>query len=297
MRKFFLISLLLALIPNLAGAQDLSNVVFSPEGNIRMIPGALTKDGNPVLYVLHWDDDDRESISILDDDFQVVKKFSIPASHDVMEAINFISGEIGTMEAESDSPIEGGNLLVKDIFGEGYNYMCYPDDANRIHIYDSNNKEISHIDFPKGYTFRDNNEDFRDDEDCAFLTLGKNLYFVIGNLFKIGSEDEDEAVTAFYRIDGFNSNVSLVSIAPSAKIGPRAPRKGEKVTVSVDSDLIATDCMIQVVSASGQTVYDAKIPAGQSQLEISTTGLSKGVYVVTVSAEGVSKEAAKIIIR
>ena len=293
MRKNILLTLFLAVISNLAGAQDLSNMVF---GEVCMIPGALTKDGTPVLYVLD-EDDNIGGISILDEDFQVVEKFSIPALNDLMVDINLISGEIGAMQIEYDTPIAGGNMLVKDIFGEGYNYLSYPDDSNRIHIYNSKNKEISHIDFPKGYEHGDSQETFRDDEDCAFLTLGKNIYFVIGNLIKMGSEDEDESYTAFYRIDGLNNDVALISISPSAKVGPRAPRKGEKVTVTVDSELVANDCMVQVVSASGQTVYDAKIPAGQSQLEISTTGFSKGVYVVTVSAAGLSKEAAKIIIR
>lgn len=214
-----------------------------------------------------------------------------------MQEIIFISGEIGPMYNDFDSPIAGGIVLVKDIFGEGYNYMTWPDDANRIHIYNSNNKEISHIDFPKGYENGDSEAGFQDDEDCAFLTIGKNLYFVIQSLIKIGSEDEDETYTAFYRIDDINNSVKLVSVAPSAKISPRAPRKGENVTVTVDSEMEGKDCIVQVVSASGKSMMEKKIPSGQSNLEISTAGFPKGVYVVTVYSEDVQKEAAKIIIR
>lgn len=293
MRKTFFITLLLALISNLAGAQATSNQVYVTDGGIYMIPGALTKDGNAVLYSCQYDeDDDIARISILDENFQVVEQFTI--THDFLEYINLITDELGTKEFGLDGPICGCIVLVKDIFGEGYTYMGWPSETNRIHIYSSDNKEISHIDLPKGYESRY----YLRDEDIAFLSLSNNLYIVIGNLVKSGSNEDDESTyTAFYRIDTTNNGVSLVSVAPSAKIGPRAPRKGENVIVTVDSELVENDCMVQVVSASGQTVYDTKIPSGQSQLEISTAGFSKGVYVVTVSAAGVSKEAAKIIIR
>ncbi|MDE6511704.1 MAG: T9SS type A sorting domain-containing protein [Muribaculaceae bacterium] len=55
--------------------------------------------------------------------------------------------------------------------------------------------------------------------------------------------------------------------------------------------------MVQVVSASGHTMLAAKLPAGQNQLDIDTSGFPQGMYVVTVSGNGTNKEVAKIIVR
>lgn len=122
------------------------------------------------------------------------------------------------------------------------------------------------------------------------------MYFIVGGLTKKGSDDDEEC-TAIYSIESNSGSVALVSVAPSAKISPRTPRKGENVSVSIDSELVGKDCIVNVVSSSGQTVLETRMPEGESQFDINTSRFSKGVYVVTVSAEGVSKEAAKIIIR
>lgn len=283
MRKYFLISLLLAMITDLAGAQTLSN--FVKNGAPCMIPGALTKDGNAVLYM--WDYDNN-IFSILDENFQVVEKFSVPNSDDILDDIHFVFGSLGNIESDHDL-IDNSLALLKDVFAPGYNYMCLSHNEMGIDIYNSENKKVSYIEFPKGYEYEYYVTEY------GFLIMDKYKYFVIKDLSK-GKNDKEQCV-AFYRIDNINSSVKLVSVASSAKISPRAPRKGENVTVTVDSEMEAKDCIIQVVSASGKSIMEKKIPSGQSQVEISTDGFPKGVYVVTVYSEDVQKEAAKIIIR
>ncbi|MDE6343053.1 MAG: T9SS type A sorting domain-containing protein [Muribaculaceae bacterium] len=283
MRKTFILSLLLAVISNLAIAQTYINLIDDGSSSICMIPGALTKDGEAVLY-LH--DEDKATCSILNEDFKVTDVFSLKHSDNLIEDIVIVMGEFGSFDKDYYFA-EEYNFLVKDIFAPGYTYMCYADGGKGIDIYNSDNKKVSSIDFPKGYKSYD--------IDASFLILGKKKYFVISNLDKEGSDDS--WATAFYRIDDNGSNVALVSVAPSAKVSPRSPRKGETVSVTIDDEFAGKNCMVQVVSASGQKVLDAKIPAGQTRLDINTSGLSKGVYAVSVSANGISKEATKIIIR
>ena len=282
MRKIFLFALLLAMISNLAGAQNLSKLFDISDGELLMIPGALTKDGNPVLYL--YDD----PISILDDNFQVAKK--IAPQGDPVE-FYLISGEYGAIEPYGNSVMDNCFYLLKDIFGDGYQYLAMNENEDGFGVYNSDNNKIASIDFPAGYE-----RDWEEEDNQAFMAIGKKLYFIVGGFTKKGSDDEEEC-TAIYSIESNPGSVALVSVAPSAKISPRAPRKGEKVSVSIDSELVGKDCIVNVVSSSGQTVLETRMPEGKSQLDINTSRFSKGVYVVTVSAEGVSKEAAKIIIR
>lgn len=150
-------------------------------------------------------------------------------------------------------------------------------------VYNSSNEEVARIDLPKGF---DGNS-----WTLNLLKLGGNLYIVAD----AENIEEGKDYSIVYRLDS-NNSVSLVTMAPTSKVSPRNPRRGENVTVSLDSS-VGEGSMVQVVSTSGQTMLNTKIPAGQTQLDINTSGFNQGVYVVTVSSNGSSKEAAKIIVR
>ncbi len=300
MRKSFLISLLMCFLANVAAAQNPTAVIETTDGGviINMIPAVLTKDGKAELYLCHYDIGDSEwgdlsKFSILDENLQVKQEFSINKSlldqYELLEEIQIISGEIGTMEFEPDLlGNESGYILIKDIFGNGYNFLMLAE--NEIKVFDTESKEIAHMNIPAGY------EVPYDDSVYAFLRLGDNIYFKVG-LHKDGDSYWEENFIAFYKIDSNGNGVSLVAIAPAAKVSPRAPRKGENVTVTIDPEMINSGCLVQVISASGQTVLESKVPAGQTDLNINTSNFAKGVYVVNVSDNSVTKESAKIIIR
>ena len=150
-------------------------------------------------------------------------------------------------------------------------------------VYDSSNKEVLTINLPAGYTSW---------YDIDFFQLGDKRYLALE-----GVEDEKgEEYLLVYRLED-NNSVSFVTAAPSSKVSPRNPKRGEKVSVTLDTPVGNGDAMVQVVSTSGRTMLSKKIPAGQTLLDIDTSGFSQGMYVVTVSGNGVSKEAAKIIVR
>lgn len=293
MKKSFLITMLFAMISTLAGAQA-NNEPFgiipigssTNEGDYDftcMIPSALTKDGNAVIYTVNID---TGKFTIFDDNFQVTKQFTISLSDRYSLAYTLFYSDIsGIVDDGGTSSMTGWIFLVKDIFGSGYNYLLWDEVSEEFVVFNSDNQKITSIDAPSGYEIIGG--------DITYLKLGKNVYLVLD----MYNKQNDYYYTAFYRINDTGNSVSLVSMAPSARISPRVPRKGEKVTVTVGSEMQERNCQVQVVSASGQTVMNSEIPAGQSQLDINTSRLSKGVYVVTVSSEGVSKEAAKIIIR
>lgn len=260
---------------------------------MNLIPSVLTKDGKSELYFFEYGDEGSgDKFSILDENLQVKQQFTIKESllnqYSLIEDIQIISGELGPMEFDQGVFGAEGIILIKDIFGNGYNFLMAA--KNEIKVFDSDCKEIAQMNIPKGY---DIPEDFG---TKAFLRLGNNLYFVT-RLHKDGSDYDDNEYIALYSIGGNDSGVSLVAIAPSAKVSPRVPRKGENVTVTIGSEMSGRDCMLQVISASGQTIFGTKVAAGQTQVIINTSSFSKGVYVVTITDNVESKETAKIIIR
>lgn len=166
------------------------------------------------------------------------------------------------------------------IYSKRWGVRCY---YVGLVVYDSSNNEVLTINLPAGYTKW---------YDIDFFQMGDKRYLALE-----GVEDEKgEEYLLVYRLEN-NNSVSFVTAAPSSKVSPRNPKRGEKVSVTIDTPVGNGDAMVQVVSASGQTMLSKKIPAGQTQLDIDTSGFSQGMYVVTVSGNGVSKEAAKIIVR
>ncbi len=289
MKKTLLVGLLLAFTATLAGAQNPTTVVdLGDDGDLGIIPAVMTRDGKAAMYAYRYDE---RSFSILDDNFNVTETFSVAESlldkYDMVEDMTYATSEYGSL-AQQDNTFSLELSVVKDLFGPGFQFFMCDYDASAIRVFNSKNKEIASMSIPDGYDF--------DSQECSILKLGDTFYFLVRLYVGEESEGSDHKM-AFYRIDNNGSGASLVAIAPAAKVSPRAPRKGETVTVTIDSEMVNSGCMVQVVSASGQTVLDTKVPAGQSQLDINTSSFSKGVYVVNVSENGVSKENAKIIIR
>ena len=229
---------------------------------------------------------------------------------EVWEQIKNYQPKIEEMGVISDSGGKEWYYLTNGIFGDDYHYIMPIYEAKDFEkkveyygkpgwiyqktwgtryditgftVYDSSNNEVTSFRLPDGYV-----------GSCYvnFFQLGDNRY--------IGMEDvednEGEHYLVIYRIDSDNS-VSFVTAAPSPKVSPRNPRRGEKVSVTLDSTVGMKGAMVQVVSASGQTMLSTKLPAGQNRFDINTSGFSQGMYVVTVSDNGVTREAAKIIVR
>ena len=222
------------------------------------------------------------------------------------------------IRVEADSfyliPESGGDSeyyrLSSGIFGDDYHYLMpmyksenysyeneYYDKPGWIYekswgtryvqigytVYDSSNNEVMSFKYPAGYTRG---------YEPYFFQMGEKRYIGIDEV----EDAEGNEYLLIYHIGNDNS-VSFVTAAPSSKVSPRNPKRGEKVSVTLDTPVGNGDAMVQVVSTSGRTMLSKKIPSGQTLLDIDTSGFSQGMYVVTVSGNGVSKEAAKIIVR
>ena len=167
----------------------------------------------------------------------------------------------------------------------------YRSEIRAFKAYDSSGNVVATIEIPDGYDMYDS------EPSIDFFKLNEKRYIAIDDLRKPGTTEYGyDYFTVVYRLDG-DSNVTRVAITPSTKVSPRAPKQGERVTVSFDESSIDSPKTINVVSVSGRNVYRTKLPAGESSIDIDTSRLSQGMYVVTVSADGKNQEAAKIIVR
>lgn len=149
------------MISNLSGAQKLENIIETDDV-LCMTPGALTKDGNPFLYLT----DEEDHFSILDDNFQVVKKI---ITHNEPAYFGLISGEYGAIEPYGNDVMDNSFYLLKDIFCDGYQYLAMNEKEDGFGVYNSDNNKIASIDFPAGYE-----RDWEDDDNQVFLAIGKN---------------------------------------------------------------------------------------------------------------------------
>lgn len=158
-------------------------------------------------------------------------------------------------------------------------------EVKAYNIYDSSNNVIARLEIPEGY-----HEPYYKNLD--FIRLGNKRYLALD----LNSDSGSGYFTAIYLIDD-NNKVNQIAIAPSTKVSPRTPRQGESVNLQFDDNSTSFDRIIQVVSDSGQVMMRTKLPAGQTSLDINTSNLKQGMYIVTIDTNGRDKEAAKIIVR
>lgn len=153
-------------------------------------------------------------------------------------------------------------------------------------IYDSEGNLVSSIQLPQGlYSIAASRDDLR------YMDINGKRYVICPVI-----NDDNEYYYVVYRLDD-RSNLTMVATTPASKIAPRAPRRGENVTVTLNEKVAAAGCVIRVVSTNGQTVMQENVPAGQSTFDINTSRFPQGIYVVSVSSSEANTDVAKIVIR
>lgn len=193
----------------------------------------------------------------------------------------YVLPEYKKVEFNNEYTYENTDWVFRKEWGYKYEIRAFK-------VYDSSNKVVTSLDIPEGYRFSG-------EYVIDFLRLNDKRYIAI-DISKPDDKGSSDSFTAIYCLDDGN-NVNHIAIVPSTKVSPRTPRQGEIVSVTFDESTISFPKSINVVSTSGQNVYKTKVPAGQSSINIDTSRLNQGMYVVTVSAEGRNQEAAKIIVR
>lgn len=136
-------------------------------------------------------------------------------------------------------------------------------------------------------------DDYYGLEYLHFETKG----YLVAKVHKKKDENSSEYYSIFYSIDP--SNPTSIKAVRTEKTGikamPAIARQSE--VVNVDVSKFKNPRHVSVVSSNGQTVMTRNIADGQSHVEVQTSGLPAGLYIVKVTDGQSVSDNCKIIIR
>lgn len=134
------------------------------------------------------------------------------------------------------------------------------------------------------------------DYDALYTIVFAEKTYIMANVIKEGGADAG-AYSIFYTFDP--SDPTSIKAVRTEKTGikamPAIARQSE--VVNVDVSKFKNPRHVSVVSSSGQTVMTRHIADGQSNVEVQTSGLPAGLYIVKVTDGQSVSDNCKIIIR
>ena len=307
-------SLIVASISNLSSKVtdspiviDGSDLLFTPTAFSESIPGfAYTIEEN--------DNETAATYTVYDGNFQFVKNINIPISkinctkyeqygYEAPETVEYtVYVEPEPIRAISEYIHDSSNdfYLSYGIFNPSLCYVMpvYEDKEINI-VYDGFFKEWGTVPVITGYNIFDESNNIVSTIKIPDGYEGNGLYFVVMNKTKYIICEihgfNGGSCNAIYRLEDDNSINFIKMTEP--KVSPRNPRQGERVTVSIDEKYNSEKLSVSVVSTEGRIVMKDKIRNGQTSLDIDTSHFKQGIYLVKVSGNGKTSEAAKIIVR
>lgn len=128
------------------------------------------------------------------------------------------------------------------------------------------------------------------------LDLGDKKY-VVHQDFITGGDGSMEEYCEFYKVNQSSSGVQLVKVANiPVSISPKIAQRSTPIEVTVPENF-GNGTIVNVVSMTGNTVYQRRMSGDTNTLKIETDGFAPGVYVVNVSNGSTTQENCKIVIR
>lgn len=162
---------------------------------------------------------------------------------------------------------EDGTALVTIAFGEGYSLP-----HTYIADYDGLVIEVLHFDYK---------------------------YFLCFHLRYVSSEDaEAQDFIRLYEFDPGHISTSIRKVADiptKMKVSPTLPAKNE--TIKVDLSSMSSPCKLTVVDMNGKVCLAQSVQVGQKSVELSTSGLAAGMYIIRVSDGKKNVDTCRVIIR
>lgn len=160
----------------------------------------------------------------------------------------------------------------------------------------TNGSVVSTIQAPDGYFFDAHSSYYEEEsagrlyiEYCLVVEIGNNTYLVLG-ITDDDSDNYDEKLAAWYRIDRQTQSISLAEVAPMS-VRPSVAGRGQEIVVELGDEAQAHE--LQVVDAQGRTVKRVPVQPGQREVRIGTADLGRGVNFINARNHG----AAKIIVK
>lgn len=120
--------------------------------------------------------------------------------------------------------------------------------------------------------------------DYVLLTINDKYYFVV---------EYDEETTEWYALTpGSSTGLKKVQAPVSVTARPAMAKRHESITIETTGD--DKNREVNIVDASGKSVWKQTIPAGQKSIRVNASKLSKGLNVVNV--DGKKEQSVKVIV-
>ncbi len=123
--------------------------------------------------------------------------------------------------------------------------------------------------------------------DCNFslLTINDKCYWVL--------EDYYTSESYWYALNsGSNTGLTMVQTPFDMRVSPTMARRSQSITIETSDEL--KNRVVNIVDASGKSVWRQIIPAGQKSIRVNASKLSKGLNVVNV--DGKKEQSVKVIV-
>lgn len=330
MKKLLLTGISLLSLGIAFGSDFNSPIVINHEADFRQIPNGLVSSSSPHIYYISSD----ETFSVLvDNSFNEIKRFSlnfgtvhysttkrlenvwddtsssykkewtIEENYNNITAINF-----DFRNTIFNSQFDNSFYFSQNIFSNDNKYLfvipdyeqtetTYEHDTNGdgeidvietiyigkatgFKIVDENGTTVSTITPPAGWDY---------EYITIFLTEDGHFMIVTGM-----NEDYDK-ITVVYKINNESSSVEMVnSIESHMSVNPTLSRRDQPVTVTIDEKSKYTT--VDIIDTAGRTVMSVPT-SGEQQIQLNTSRLRNGVYIVKASDGKTSQETCKIIVK
>jgi hypothetical protein len=118
----------------------------------------------------------------------------------------------------------------------------------------------------------------------ALVAINDKYYFVV---------EYDEETTEWYALTpGSSTGLKKVQAPVSVTARPAMAKRHESITIETTDE--EKNREVNIVDASGKSVWKQTIPAGQKSIRVNAAKLSKGLNVVNV--DGKKDQSVKVIV-
>lgn len=125
------------------------------------------------------------------------------------------------------------------------------------------------------------------DLSFSLLTINDKCYLVVGE------EEYDTYESYWYALNsGSNTGLTMVQTPFDMRVSPTMARRSQSITIETGDEL--KNRVVNIVDASGKSVWRQIIPAGQKSIRVNASKLSKGLNVVNV--DGKKEQSVKVIV-
>ncbi len=134
------------------------------------------------------------------------------------------------------------------------------------------------------------------------IRFDSSKFYVLHQLIKINDKhywvayddsDTDEREHEWYVFTpGFETGLKKVQLPAGLSVMPSLAKRHQSITIETDD--VSKNREVNIVDASGKSVWRQILPAGQKSIRVNATKLSKGLNVVNVDGE--KEKSVKVIV-